>query len=96
MNKEKLGQSDLNITRIGIGAWAIGGGQWEFAWGPQNDDASIHAIYAGLVEFAETYHVTSAHFTAIGALNRATLGWFDPQRKMYKKIAINGQHEVLG
>jgi predicted DNA-binding protein with PD1-like motif len=52
--------------------------------------------FSGLLEFAERYHVTSAHFTAIGALNRATLGWFDPQRKMYKKISIDGQHEVIG
>src|SRR5258707_11207655 len=52
--------------------------------------------YSGLLEFAEKYHVTSAHFTAIGALNGATVGWFDPQRKMYKKIPINGQHEVIG
>jgi predicted DNA-binding protein with PD1-like motif len=52
--------------------------------------------FSGLLEFAEKYHVTSAHFTAIGALNGATLGWFDPQRKMYKKIPINGQHEVIG
>jgi predicted DNA-binding protein with PD1-like motif len=53
-------------------------------------------VFSGLLEFAEKYHVTSAHFTAIGALNRATLGWFDPQRKMYKKIPIDGQHEVIG
>jgi len=52
--------------------------------------------FSGLLEFAEKYHVTSAHFTAIGALNGATLGWFDPQRKMYKKIPITGQHEVIG
>jgi predicted DNA-binding protein with PD1-like motif len=52
--------------------------------------------FSGLLDFAEKYHVTSAHFTAIGALNGATLGWFDPQRKMYKKIPINGQHEVIG
>ena len=52
--------------------------------------------FSGLLEFAEKYHVTSAHFTAIGAVNAATLGWFDPQRKMYKKIPINGQHEVMG
>src|SRR5882672_10316020 len=51
---------------------------------------------SGLLEFAEKYNVTSAHFTAIGALNGATLGWFDPQRKMYKKIPIDGQHEVIG
>jgi uncharacterized protein len=53
-------------------------------------------VYSGLQEFAEQYHVTSAHFTAIGALDDATVGWFDPQRKMYKKIAINGQHELIG
>ena len=57
----------------------------------QGDEA-----FSGLLEFAEKYHVTSAHFAAIGALNGATLGWFDPQRKMYKKIHINGQHEVIG
>src|SRR6202050_1603144 len=51
---------------------------------------------SGLLEFADKYQVRSAHFTAIGALNSATLGWFDPQRKMYKKIPIDGQHEVIG
>jgi predicted DNA-binding protein with PD1-like motif len=56
----------------------------------QGDEA-----FSGLLEFAEKYHVTGAHFTAIGALNKATLGWFDPQRKLYKKIPINGQHEVI-
>ncbi len=48
MKTRQLGKSDLNITRIGIGAWAIGGGQWEFAWGPQDDEQSIAAIRAGL------------------------------------------------
>jgi predicted DNA-binding protein with PD1-like motif len=56
----------------------------------QGDEA-----FSGLLEFAEKYHVTSAHFTAIGALNGATVGWFDPQRKMYKKIPIEGQVEVI-
>jgi uncharacterized protein len=57
----------------------------------QGDEA-----FSGLLEFAEKYHVTSAHFTAIGAINGATLGYFDPQRKMYKQIPVNGQHEVIG
>src|SRR6202035_5074312 len=57
----------------------------------QGDEA-----FSGLLEFAQQYHITSAHFTAIGAVNGATLGWFDPQRKMYKKIPISGQHEVIG
>jgi len=48
MNLRKLGQSDLKITPIGIGAWAIGGGKWEFAWGAQDDTESIVAIHAGL------------------------------------------------
>ena len=52
--------------------------------------------FSGLLEFAEQYHITSAHFTAIGALSGVTLGWFDPQRKMYKKIPIESQVEVIG
>src|ERR1022692_4741594 len=48
MNLRTLGQSDLKITPIGIGAWAIGGGQWQFAWGPQDDNQSVAAIRAGL------------------------------------------------
>lgn len=57
----------------------------------QGDEA-----FSGLLEFADKYHVTSAHFTAVGALNKATLGWFDPRRKMYRKIPVDGQHEVIG
>jgi len=52
--------------------------------------------FSGLLEFAQKYQITSAHFTAIGALHGATLGWFDPRRKMYKKIPIYGQVEVVG
>jgi aryl-alcohol dehydrogenase-like predicted oxidoreductase len=48
MLTKKLGSSDLQITPIGIGAWAIGGGGWAFGWGPQDDDDSIAAIHAGL------------------------------------------------
>jgi aryl-alcohol dehydrogenase-like predicted oxidoreductase len=48
METRKLGNSDLNITRIGFGAWAIGGPGWEFAWGPQDDSDSIAAIHRAL------------------------------------------------
>ena len=44
----KLGNSDLHLTPIGFGAWAIGGGNWEFAWGPQEDSESISAIHRAL------------------------------------------------
>ena len=48
MIKRKLGNSDLSITPIGIGSWAIGGGGWKFAWGSQDDNESISAIRRGL------------------------------------------------
>src|SRR2546423_13918306 len=48
MNLRTLGQSDLRITPIGVGAWAIGGGKWEFGWGPQDDAESLAAIRAAL------------------------------------------------
>src|SRR5579859_6836014 len=44
----QLGATGLEITRVGFGAWAIGGGDWEFGWGPQEDDESIAAIHHGL------------------------------------------------
>jgi aryl-alcohol dehydrogenase-like predicted oxidoreductase len=48
MQTRQLGNSDLHITPLGIGAWAMGGGGWAFAWGPQDDDESIGAIHAAL------------------------------------------------
>jgi aryl-alcohol dehydrogenase-like predicted oxidoreductase len=53
MSKAKLGTSPLgrtglDITRVGFGAWALGGGGWEFGWGPQRQDESIAAIHRAL------------------------------------------------
>lgn len=48
MEKRKLGNSDLEITRIGFGAWAIGGSGWDFGWGEQDDKESIEAIHKAL------------------------------------------------
>lgn len=45
---KKLGNSDLEITSLGVGAWAMGGGGWQFAWGEQDDADSISAIRAAL------------------------------------------------
>lgn len=45
MKTRRLGSSDLHITPIGFGAWAIGGGGWAFAWGPQDDAESVAAIH---------------------------------------------------
>src|SRR4030095_7634764 len=48
MKTKQLGNSDLNITPIGVGAWAIGGGGWAFARGPPEHDESISALRAAL------------------------------------------------
>src|SRR5437773_11799862 len=48
MNTRQLGTSNLHITPIGFGAWAIGGGGWDFAWGAQDDRDSIAAIHEAL------------------------------------------------
>src|SRR5258708_25387761 len=48
METRKLGNSDIKITPVGYGAWAIGGSGWEFAWGPQDDADSIAAIHRSL------------------------------------------------
>ena len=48
MKTRKFGNSDLHITLIGFGAWAIGGGDWQFGWGHQDDADSIAAIHRAL------------------------------------------------
>jgi len=48
MKTKKLGNSDLSITPVGFGAWAIGGSGWEFGWGEQDDKQSVDAIHRAL------------------------------------------------
>jgi aryl-alcohol dehydrogenase-like predicted oxidoreductase len=48
LGTKKLGNSDMDLTKIGFGAWAIGGGDWAFAWGPQDDSESVEAIHRAL------------------------------------------------
>lgn len=48
MKTQQLGKSDLEITPIGLGAWAIGGGGYQFGWGPQDDEESINTIHRAI------------------------------------------------
>jgi aryl-alcohol dehydrogenase-like predicted oxidoreductase len=48
METRPFGKTGMQITPIGFGAWAIGGGNWEFAWGPQDDEQSVAAIRRAL------------------------------------------------
>jgi uncharacterized protein len=51
--------------------------------------------FSGLTEFAQKYNITGGHFTAIGAIDHGTLAWFDRERKMYKKLPVTRQAEVV-
>jgi aryl-alcohol dehydrogenase-like predicted oxidoreductase len=52
MQKRKLGNTELELSVIGFGAWAIGGGEWEYSWGPQDEKdamaAMLHALEIGI------------------------------------------------
>ena len=48
MQLRKLGRSDLHLTPVGLGTWAMGGGDWKFGWGPQDDALSIRTIHEAL------------------------------------------------
>jgi len=48
MQTKQLGNSELKITPIGLGAWAMSGGGWQWSWGPQDDEDSITAIHEAL------------------------------------------------
>jgi aryl-alcohol dehydrogenase-like predicted oxidoreductase len=78
MDAKQLGNSDLNITSIGFGAWAIGGAGWEFSWGPQDDNESIAAIKAALdegvnwIDTAAVYGLGHSEEIVAGALEGLT------------------------
>lgn len=44
MERRRLGYTDLKLSPVGLGTWAIGGGGWAFAWGPQDDEESVATI----------------------------------------------------
>jgi len=48
LDTRRLGTTELEITTVGFGAWAIGGGGWVYGWGPQDDASSIAAIHGAI------------------------------------------------
>ena len=67
MKTKQLGNSDLSITPVGYGSWAIGGSGWQFAWGKQNDNDSVAAIHRAVVA-AAAVHLTQWDLTEIEAV----------------------------
>jgi aryl-alcohol dehydrogenase-like predicted oxidoreductase len=91
MQTRKLGNSDLRITRVGYGAWAIGGSGWQFAWGSQNDNDSIAAIHRSLelgVNWIDTAAVYGlGHSEEIVA--RALKSWPGPRPYVFTKCGLH-------
>jgi aryl-alcohol dehydrogenase-like predicted oxidoreductase len=87
METRKLGNSDIYITPVGFGAWALGGGGWEFGWGPQDDADSIAAIHRALelgVNWIDTAAVYGlGHSEEIVA--RALKEWRGPRPHVFTK-----------
>jgi aryl-alcohol dehydrogenase-like predicted oxidoreductase len=87
MQTRQLGNSDLHITTVGYGAWAIGGSGWQFAWGSQDDNDSIAAIHRSLelgVNWIDTAAVYGlGHSEEIVA--RALKTWSGPRPYIFTK-----------
>jgi aryl-alcohol dehydrogenase-like predicted oxidoreductase len=90
MQTRKLGNSDLHITAVGYGAWAIGGSGWDFAWGAQEDSDSIGAIHRALelgVNWIDTAAVYGmGHSEEVVA--RALQQWRGPRPYVFTKCVL--------
>lgn len=90
METKTLGNSGMDITRIGFGAWAIGGGGWEYAWGHQDDQESIAAILKALelginwIDTAAVYGL--GHSEEIVA--QALRSWKGPRPFVFTKCVL--------
>jgi aryl-alcohol dehydrogenase-like predicted oxidoreductase len=90
MKNKQLGNSDLCITPIGFGAWAIGGSGWEFGWGDQDDKASIAAIHRALelgvnwVDTAAVYGTGHSEEIVASALD----SWPGPRPYVFTKCGL--------
>lgn len=105
-----LGASDLQLTPIGFGAWAIGGGNWEFAWGPQDDKESIAAIHRALdlginwIDTAAIYGLGHSEEIVAKALKstshrplvftKCSMRW-RPDRSIYRSLKADSLQQEL-
>jgi len=90
MKTRKLGNSDLKITPIGFGAWAIGGSGWEFGWGEQDDKQSVAAIHRALelginwIDTAAVYGMGHSEKVVASALRT----WRGPRPYVFTKCGL--------
>ena len=90
MQTRTLGSSDLHITPVGYGAWAVGGSGWQFAWGSQDDNDSIAAIHRSLelgvnwIDTAAVYGLGHSEEVVASALK----SWSGPRPYVFTKCGL--------
>jgi aryl-alcohol dehydrogenase-like predicted oxidoreductase len=90
MQTRVLGNSDLHITPLGVGAWAMGGAGWEYGWGAQDDDLSVRAIHRALelgvnwIDTAPAYGLGHAE----QVVARALAAWRGPRPYVFTKCGL--------
>jgi aryl-alcohol dehydrogenase-like predicted oxidoreductase len=110
LETRQLGDSDLHLTRIGFGAWAIGGGNWEFAWGAQDDAESVKTIERALdlginwIDTAAIYGLGHSEEIVAKALHhvarkpyvftKCSMRWTD-DRKIYRSLKAGSLQEEI-
>jgi aryl-alcohol dehydrogenase-like predicted oxidoreductase len=110
LTTRQLGNSDLHLTRIGFGAWAIGGGNWEFAWGSQDDGESVktieHALDLGInwIDTAAIYGLGHSEEVVAQALKhvakkpyvftKCSMRWTE-DRKIYRSLNAGSIQEEV-
>ena len=108
--KRQLGNSDLHLTPVGYGAWAIGGGNWEFAWGAQDDQESVRTIEQALdsginwIDTAPVYGLGHSEGLVAQALKnsgkkpyiftKCSMRWF-PDRRIYRSLKAGSLQEEI-
>ncbi len=110
LETRQLGNSDLKLTPIGFGAWAIGGGNWDFGWGPQDDRESVEAIQRALeggmnwIDTAAIYGLGHSEEIVAKALAHCTkkpyvftkcsMRW-DENRRIYRSLKKDSLREEV-
>ena len=110
MQTRQLGKTDLYITPIGFGTWAVGGGQWAGGWGPQDDQQSIAAINRALdlgmnwIDTAPAYGLGRAEQVVARALKgrserpyiftKCAIRWH-PDRSLYNSLTTRSVREEV-
>jgi aryl-alcohol dehydrogenase-like predicted oxidoreductase len=106
----QLGNSGMHLTPIGYGAWAIGGGNWEFGWGAQDDDESVRTIERSLdsginwIDTAAIYGLGHSEEVVARAIKnsphkpyvftKCSMRWF-PDRRIYRSLKAGSLQEEI-